>query len=86
MIGFLWWSRQYPVTDFADFAEITEHTAIDIYQWLREVCSTTLVQIPIVLGGPGIIVQIDESQFRHKPKVLIIIHTIIHMQHKLINI
>lgn len=25
--------------------------------------------MPIVLGGPGIIVQIDESLFRHKPKV-----------------
>ena len=44
-------------------------TAIDIYQWLREVCSTKLLSSPIVLGGPGVVVQIDESLFRHKPKV-----------------
>ena len=57
------------VTDFADEAEISEHTACDIYQWLREVSSTKLLQSPVVLGGPGVVVQIDESQFRHKPKV-----------------
>ena len=45
-------------------AEIGEDTACDIYQWLREVCSTKLLQLP------GVIVQIDESQFKHKPKVI----------------
>ena len=52
------WARQYPVTDVAEEAEVELHTAIDIYQWLREVCSTRLLQAPIVLGGPGKIVQI----------------------------
>ena len=42
---------------------------IDIYQWLQKVCSTKLLSSPIVLGGPGVVVQIDESLFRHKPKV-----------------
>ena len=41
-----------------------------MYQWLREVCSQQLISDPpIVLGGPNIIVQIDESLFCHKPKV-----------------
>jgi len=53
-------------------AEVDRHTAIDIYQWLREVCSTKLLSNPIILGGPGVVVQIDESLFRHKPKVKII--------------
>ena len=64
------WVRQYPVTDVYEEAEVAEHTAIDIYQWLREVCSQTLLNDPpIILGGPRCIVQIDESLFRHKPKV-----------------
>lgn len=64
------WARQYPVKDAAEEAEVQEKTAIDIYQWLREVCSTRLIADgPTVLGGTGSIVQIDESLFRHKPKV-----------------
>ena len=38
-----------------------EKTAID--------CSTKLLQSPIVLGGVGKVVQIDESIFNHKTKV-----------------
>lgn len=65
------WAREYPVTDAAEEAEISLRVAIDIYQWLREVCSTKLLQSPMILGGPGVVVQIDESLFRHKPKVTI---------------
>ena len=64
-----WWSHEYPVTDAAKVAEVDEGTAIDVYRWLREICSSKLLQHPILLGGPGIVVQIDESLFRHKPKV-----------------
>ena len=63
------WAREYPVTDVASEANISARVAVDMYQWLREVCTTSLLQTPIVLGGPGKIVQIDESLFRHKPKV-----------------
>ena len=27
------WVRQYPVTDACEEAEVTQHTAIDVYQW-----------------------------------------------------
>jgi len=50
-------------------AEVDRRTAIDIYQWLWEVCSTKLLSNPIILGDPGVVVQIDESFFWHKPKV-----------------
>ena len=63
------WARQYPVSDVAEEAGVDRSTAIDIFQWLREVCSTKLLQTPIVLGGTVDEVQIDESLFRHKPKV-----------------
>ena len=70
MLIIYWWARQYPVGDCYEEAEVDKHTAIDVYQWLREVCTTRLVQDPpIVLGGAGLTVQIDESLFRHKPKV-----------------
>lgn len=65
------WARDCPMVDAMDEAEVDSRTAVDVMQWLREVCSTKLLQTPIILGGPGVIVQIDESLFRHKPKVRI---------------
>ena len=64
------WAREYPVSDAAEEAEISSRVAIDIYQWLREVCTAKLLQTQIIkMGGPGVVVQIGESLFRHKPKV-----------------
>ena len=72
MIVIYWWARQYSVNNCKDEAEIDKHNAIDMYQWLREVCSARLLQDPpIVLGGQG---AIDESLFRHKPKVTACTH------------
>ena len=63
------WVKQYPVTDIAVDVEIDKNVGCAVYKWLREVCSTKLLQSPIILGGPGVVVQVDESLFRHKPKV-----------------
>ena len=62
--------KAYPVTDAATDIETDKRTACDVYRWLREVCSTTLLGSPVILGGSGVVVQVDESLFRHKPKVL----------------
>ena len=67
-----WWVRQYPVTDAAEEAGVARNMAIDVYQWLREVCYAKLSTMNIKLGGPDKVVQIDESLFRHKLKVNII--------------
>ena len=66
-----WWSREYPVTDAAEEAKVTEATAIQAYQYFRDICSWRLVthDSPIMLGGPGVVVQIDESMFKHTQKV-----------------
>ena len=66
-----WWIREYPVTDAAEEAEVTETTAIQVYQYFRDICSWRLVthDSPMLLGGPGVVVQIDESLFSHIPKV-----------------
>ena len=64
-----WWMREYPSGQAAEEARVAAETVGQIYQWLREVCTTKLLATTIQLGGPGTIVQIDESLFRHKPKV-----------------
>ena len=70
LIVMYWWARQYPVTDAYQEAQVDKGTAINIYRWLREICSSKLLQsAPIVFGGVGSVVHIDESLFRHKPKV-----------------
>ena len=69
LILIYWWIRQYPVGDAAEETKVSREMAINVYQWLREVCSTKLLAIPIVLVGPQKVVQIDQSLFRHKPKV-----------------
>jgi len=51
------------VTQATKQAKISEKRCIDIYQYMRDVCSAKLSQAPIILGGPGTIVQIDESLF-----------------------
>ena len=67
------WARQNPVSDTAECAKVALNTAVDVYQWLREVCSTRLINDgPVMLGGNGVVVQIDESLFKHKPKVLVV--------------
>ena len=66
-----WWAQQYPVCQAAQEAKVSEVTGVQAYQYLRDVCSwrLTTVDAPLLLGGPGVIIQIDESLFRHKPKV-----------------
>ena len=67
-----WWARQYPVKDAATKTEVSLHTAIQVYSWMRDVCSYRLCTVdpPIKLGGNTKVVAIDESLFSHKPKVM----------------
>ena len=67
LILIFYWVDDSPVTKAAKHAEVSERTAIDAFQWLREVCSQRLIN-----DGPpqlGVIVEVDESCFSHKPKV-----------------
>ena len=66
-----WWSRQYTETQAAEDAKVSQVTAVQAYQYLRDVCSWRLTTVDALrlLGGPGVIVQTDESLFHHKPKV-----------------
>ena len=42
LILIFWWAQEYPVTDAKAAAELdVGSTAVDMYQWLKEVCSTS---------------------------------------------
>ena len=58
------------VTRAAEKAEVKK-TALQAYQYCRDICSWRLLNhdSPLQLGGTGVTVQIDESVFRHKLKV-----------------
>ena len=63
------WSIHMPVGMAAQLTAVSQKSIIQIYQFLRDVCSAKLVALNgEKLGGPGVIVEIDESLFRHKPK------------------
>ena len=63
------WTDEESVFKAAKHAKVSEVTSINVYQWLREVCSECLLRDgPPLLGGPRKVVQVDESCFRHKPK------------------
>ena len=66
-----WWVRQYPDTDDTQDVEVEEKAAIQAYQYCRSICIRRLLNrdSPLMLGGPEVVVQLDESLFRHKPKV-----------------
>jgi hypothetical protein len=69
-----WWIREYPVIDAAEEAKVTEATAIQVYQYFRDICSWRLLthDSPMLLGGPCVVVEIDESllatyqRYKHK--------------------
>ena len=58
-------------TDAAQEAKVKKNTAVQAYQYFRDICSWRLLNhdAPLMLGGPGVVVHSDESIFRHKPKV-----------------
>ena len=64
------WSSHRVVGEASADAKVGKKMGINIYQWCRDICSWTLINgPPIQLGGPGAIVQIDESVLTHQGKV-----------------
>lgn len=65
-----WWARENPVTDTYQEAQVSESSAIQVYQCSWDVCSTWLLLAQVIqIGGQGVVVQKDESLYCHKPKV-----------------
>ena len=66
------WATGRAVGEATKDVKIGTKMGINIYQWCRDMCSWKLINgPPIMLGGQGAIVQIDESVFTHQGKVTI---------------
>ena len=50
------WAWECPVINAISDCKIDIRTRVDIYQCLREVCTTKLLQAPIALGGASVVV------------------------------
>lgn len=56
-----YWATKTPLSVTKQHLSLSQNTGVDWYQYMRDICSWKLLQEPIRLGGPGVIVQIDES-------------------------
>lgn len=61
-------SKEEPIKKTKDDLTISTPTLIKIHKLLRGKISRLINDNPITLGGDGVICQIDESFFCHKPK------------------
>ena len=53
--------HEVSVTTAKELVGVCRQTAVQWYSYFRDVCSYHLVENPITIGGPGVIIQIDES-------------------------
>lgn len=63
-----YWCNKEPVTRTEAYLNQTRKTVSAVYDHCRLVVNSFLANNPILLGGPGVICQIDESAFTHKCK------------------
>lgn len=56
------WTRTYTTISFCEVElHMNHNTTVDWCQYMREVCAFSILQNPIVIGGPNMEVEIDET-------------------------
>ena len=61
------WSKEMTSVLFCEHElGIRKTTVIDWNNFLREVCAAELLAHPVVIGGPGRVVEVDEALFSHR--------------------
>ena len=61
------WSKQYTkITFVQEELGIGKDATIDFNNYLREVCAADLLANPILIGGPNMTVEVDESLFSRR--------------------
>ena len=58
-----WWARGVPVSVTLHETGHSPNTVVDWYNFHRDVCTQYFVDHPSKVGGPGKVVEIDESKF-----------------------
>ena len=61
MVLLYFWTCETSVTHTTHHVGVSSATVVQWYQYFRDICSWKLLQTPVVLGGVGKVVQIDES-------------------------
>ena len=69
------WSREMTSMNYCERElDMSNPTTVDWKNFLREVCAAELLANPVVIGGPGTVVEVDESLFsrrkHHQGRVL----------------
>ncbi|KAG9467405.1 hypothetical protein GDO78_015019 [Eleutherodactylus coqui] len=62
------WCAETSEKQAAQLTGISERTIVDVYNYFCEVCSVYFRTSPVLLGGPGHYVHVDESYFSPKIK------------------
>ena len=60
-----WWSRQVKQMDASVESGVSVRSMIDWPNFIRDVCCQYLLDHLVQMGGPGRIVEVDESKFMH---------------------
>ncbi|GFO19927.1 hypothetical protein PoB_004643200 [Plakobranchus ocellatus] len=55
------WAFKIPVSTANDLVDVSEKTIVQWFAYFRDICTNNLVNNPYRIGGPGVIVEIDES-------------------------
>jgi len=62
LLGLMYfWAAETGVTQATNHLSISSATVVQWYQYFRDICSWKLLRSPLILGGVGKTVQIDES-------------------------
>ncbi|ETP20067.1 hypothetical protein F441_06123, partial [Phytophthora nicotianae CJ01A1] len=65
----LWfWAKREPSTHAQQMTGHSSHTLTDWYSFCRDICSREMLRSPMQVGGPGHIVEIDETSIKKKSK------------------
>ncbi|CAH8588855.1 unnamed protein product [Schistosoma intercalatum] len=60
------WVIKTPVTLAAAFGDVTETSAVQWYEYSRDICASKMTPLRLSFGGVGCIVQIDETVVRKR--------------------